>query len=313
MRALKERGVVPKKKIVLILGCDEESGWECMDHYKKKYAMPLMGFTPDAEFPLINCEKGIFQSKYELPLPKDSKVEIIALSGGDRLNVVPDTARLEARTGNASFKTTAQGVRSHGSTPELGKNALWTVFKNLLSVYERAGEASPFKGFYEAFCLDTDGSGAGINMSDEESGALSVNLGLAEVAEGKLTVGIDIRYPVTKKQADIELLLEGKLRALFGEAKKIFEKSQLPHFVPKDTPLVKTLLAAYEAVVGQSGYPVSTGGGTYAKAMDNCVAFGPTFPGQAHLEHRANEYISVKNLLTIAEIISEAIERLLAL
>ena len=40
---------------------DEESGWADMDYYFEHVglAKPDFGFSPDAEFPIINGEKGI--------------------------------------------------------------------------------------------------------------------------------------------------------------------------------------------------------------------------------------------------------------
>lgn len=314
MRALKESGVTPAKKVVMILGCDEESGWECMSYYESKYKFPTIGFTPDSEFPLINAEKGIFQAKYELPFPQTGKVKIKALLGGDRLNVVPGTAHMEAECEGSSFETNAEGTQSHGSTPELGSNALWTVFEKLNKIYEDAHETSPVQELYKMLCRDYDGTGMGIKMSDSESGPLTINFGYAELWGGKLFVGIDIRYPVTKNRADIEQAVEGKLRAVFGdEVKRIHEKFQKPHHMPADSPLVKTLLEAYRAVTFDYSGPVATGGGTYAKAMPNCVAFGARYPGHEHLEHKTNEYVTVSNLLKTTEIYAEAIKRLLEL
>ncbi len=43
----------------MIIGTDEESDWRCVDHYFKHEEMPTLGFAPDADFPIINAEKGI--------------------------------------------------------------------------------------------------------------------------------------------------------------------------------------------------------------------------------------------------------------
>ena len=56
-------GVPLSKKIRFIVGANEETDWKCMDYYfnKKKIPAPQMSFTPDAVFPLIYAEKGVFQ------------------------------------------------------------------------------------------------------------------------------------------------------------------------------------------------------------------------------------------------------------
>ncbi len=40
LKALKESGFIPKRKIKLIVGCNEENGWECIEYYKKHAHMP---------------------------------------------------------------------------------------------------------------------------------------------------------------------------------------------------------------------------------------------------------------------------------
>ena len=52
------------------------------------------------------------------------------------------------------------------------------------------------------------------------------------------------------------------------------------------------------------------GGGTYARAMPNVVAFGPLFPGRKATEHMKNEYIPVSDLMDIKEIYKRAIKEL---
>ena len=56
--------------------------------------------------------------------------------------------------------------------------------------------------------------------------------------------------------------------------------------------------------------PITIGGGTYARAMDNAVAFGPVFPGQVELAHQKDEYISIDNLIKLTEIYAHALYEL---
>ena len=48
------------------------------------------------------------------------------------------------------------------------------------------------------------------------------------------------------------------------------------------------------------------GGGTYAKALPNILAFGPVFPGDEAREHKPDEYITVDNLMKNTKIIASA-------
>ena len=40
MKMLKDQGIRLQRKVMLILGCDEESGMQCMEHYKKHGEIP---------------------------------------------------------------------------------------------------------------------------------------------------------------------------------------------------------------------------------------------------------------------------------
>ena len=63
----RDAGIPLKKSIRLILGCDEESGWEDMAYYGAHETIPDVGFSPDASFPLINTEKGMLCLELRAP------------------------------------------------------------------------------------------------------------------------------------------------------------------------------------------------------------------------------------------------------
>ena len=78
LERLLDEGLKPKKRIRFILGCNEESGWACMDRYKETEEMPALGFSPDADFPVINGEKD--------GMPKIAEPCIAAMRGRDKDN-----------------------------------------------------------------------------------------------------------------------------------------------------------------------------------------------------------------------------------
>ena len=59
MKAIVDAGIPLRRKCRLILGCDEESGMEDLTYYEEKIGLPDMGFSPDANFPLINTERAL--------------------------------------------------------------------------------------------------------------------------------------------------------------------------------------------------------------------------------------------------------------
>lgn len=64
-------------------------------------------------------------------------------------------------------------------------------------------------------------------------------------------------------------------------------------------------------MTNRSEEPVVIGGGTYCRAMENFVAYGPVFPGQKELAHETNEFISVEDLMLCAKIYAQALYMLL--
>ena len=60
LKIIKELRLPVSKRVRFIVGTDEESGWGDMDYYFAHNGLkdPDFGFSPDAEFPIINGEKG---------------------------------------------------------------------------------------------------------------------------------------------------------------------------------------------------------------------------------------------------------------
>ena len=56
--------------------------------------------------------------------------------------------------------------------------------------------------------------------------------------------------------------------------------------------------------------PIAIGGGTYARAFENCISFGANFPGVTDMCHQANEFIDIDKLILSCKIYAEAIYEL---
>ena len=89
----------------------------------------------------------------------------------------------------------------------------------------------------------------------------------------------------------------------------VFEisESQLPVYMDKEGDFIKTLVRIYQEETGRKEEAEVIGGGTYARAMNNIVAFGPCVPGQEITEHQDNEYIYVKDLVLMKELIKKVL------
>lgn len=333
LKALKESGVQLGKKIRIIFGCDEESGWRCMDHYFKHEKKPDYGFTPDAMFPLINSEKGQMALVFEGEGKTEGEGVILqSITGGTRRNVVPERAEavlvfpdeaslcrgkaaLLAQKINGlnltdlpeknQLRIVAHGVSAHGSTPEQGENAISKLALALTPIEGKGGSWESIRFIRDCFGQGTDGSGLGIACRDEVSGALSINLGVIRTEGEKIRMEVDIRSP---RSADHRQMKEKIADQLSRYGLKITESSTMPpHYLPEDNWLVQVLLGVYREETGDLTKPVATGGRTYAVTLGNGVAFGPVFPGQPETAHQKDEYFAIKDMITCARIYGKAL------
>ncbi len=346
MKALKDAGFQPTATIRLIIGLDEETNWKGMDYYfaKSDVRKPDFGFTPDADFPIINGEKGILvfelARKFGTTASQSKGLKLRSISGGLAANSVADSCRAVIRNLNAgdepyakvkeevaafreetgykirtrgigkSLEITTEGISAHGAKPEAGLNAISVMMSFLGRLNFVDEEHNDFIDFYNkhiGFCLD--GEGLGVNFSDEPSGKLVFNVGMAEMNEKAASLTINVRYPVTMTGDDVYEAMAPTLEKYnFGVIK---ENDQAPIYKDIDDPLIKTLLEIYRSHTGDTeSEPLVIGGGTYARACDNIVAFGALFPGDPELEHQRNECLSIERLEQMTKIYAEAIYKL---
>lgn len=61
VKAILDAGLTLNKKIRFIFGTDEENLWRCMAQFHKNEKSIDFGIAPDAQFPVINAEKGLLQ------------------------------------------------------------------------------------------------------------------------------------------------------------------------------------------------------------------------------------------------------------
>lgn len=326
MRAIKEADVPLKRSIRLILGCDEESGWEDMAYYAAHAHMPDMGFSPDASFPIINTEKAMLHAFITAPLA-GTGLQVKQLWTGERLNVIPGESKALLAGGETLAQqvaayaeatglpyaaqvtedgvwVTAEGIPGHSAYPEGRRNAIGMM----LVLLKHLGVEGPLLTLANAYGLESNGASLGCACQDEVSGALTCNMGILHIENGQVTASLDMRVPVT---ADLNALEQNARAALPGFNFQHVEHTP-PHHVPAEGELVSQLLAAYHEETSLEAHPMSTGGGTYAKVLKQGVAFGAAFPDDEDLAHQAGEYASISGLLKAAKVYANALLRLCA-
>ena len=327
LRALRDAGVVGKRKLRVVLGSAEEIGMQDMGYYFSKEQTPTMGFTPDASYGLCHCEKGLF--RFAVTGPVGEKIK--SFKAGTVVNAVPYKAEADVLCCDEGFKKlsaaaeaaeitfdiartedgahiVAHGVASHASWPQNGVNAAAHLVRLLCSVWgDKCGALLRFMD--EKIGLTYDGSLIGVKMSDEPSGDLTFNLGLVDIENGTGRFDVDIRYPATKKGADIDAVLRAQVES--AGLTYVLGSDEAPLYLPKDGPLVQLLSGAYEDVTGEKCDVFSMGGGTNARQMGGKgVAFGASFNEDESNAHNCNECLNLEHYKLHAQICLEAMYRM---
>ena len=327
MKLIKDLKIPLKRKVRLVVGGNEESGFKCVDYYfnKLKRPHPEYGFAPDAEFPLIYGEKGIMNFAYS-GTHKDSVIR--SFKGGIASNSVIESSEfilvpnLNLKTKFEAFlkekglsgeyhETSEQtvlkiiGKAAHGSKPQEGINAFTHPLEFLA-----LNTKSEFSAHFGKRLNNYDGLGLGINFKGTKMGDLTLNIGLASYQDNKYQITLNIRYPI---EVNSKILVENLQVSQLHNSQLLSDSK--PLFFDLESPLVKTLLSTYQDITGdKTNPPVTIGGGTYARATKNTVAFGMEFKprkgnGTGNY-HTLNEGLNLDDLVDGTLIYMHAIIRL---
>lgn len=326
LKMVKDAGCDFKRRVRLIIGTDEESGFRCVERYFKTEEMPDIAFAPDADFPIINAEKGIADMRYRLEATGSG--ELMEFVSGERTNMVPDkaTARLslvpdtieqafrdfceahqllgECTPSEHGVLLSLSGKSAHAMEPDLGTNAgIWLA--KFLDGKVGGGGGKFVQFIAQYFSGDSRGQKLGLAYSDEASGDTTFNAGIMRYtadnqAEIRVSMRYSVSYPFDEKMASHQLT---------GVEWEVVSNSP-PHHVDADDPFIQTLQRAYEKQTGKRAELLAIGGGTYARVLEKGVAFGMLFPGEPDVAHQADEFVDIDNLVKATAIYAEAIYQL---
>lgn len=337
LKMLKDMEVPLKRKLVFIVGIDEESDWTGMDDFFEAYGEPTMGFSPDAEFPIINGEKGNGSTVVRFAGNNEGATRLISFSAGERPNMVPGVAKAvvetedpealvvqmdkylaqesrvkgEAEVNDNRVDFTFFGHQVHGASPETGENA-GTYLANFLKEADFGGNAQGFLDFLGGTLHDdTTGTKVGIATHDDLMGDLSMNVGIQRFTDGEDGfVDINIRYPQNITADDIEAKISAAIPTNFVATAANEGHAMVPHYVPGDDPLVSTLLDVYRDHTGLPAGERVIGGGTFGRLLKRGVAFGAMFEGVPDTMHQADEFFPVADLTRAMAIFANAMYEL---
>lgn len=314
VKALMDQGYHFNQRIRFIYGTDEEILWRGIAEYNKKEAPIDSGISPDAEFPLIYAEKGLQQSYLVGPGTDQLKLNL-----KNAFNAVPDSAvydgpkqdEVKVALDKHGFEYTSDdnsitviGKAVHAMMAPKGTNAVLRLAIALDDVFD----FKPLDFIGKLFKEDATGSNVLGDVRDE-SGQLTFNISSLEINENETRMQIDLRIPVTVDRDNLLAKLSKQVAAY--DLKYVHFDYLAPLYVPKDSKLVRTLMKVYKEQTGDvDAEPQISGGATFARTMNNCVAFGGMLPTTPDYMHQANEQWPLSDMYKAMEIYAQAIKKL---
>ena len=318
LKYLKDSGAALKYPVRALLGANEETNMHDVDYYAEHYPMPAFCFTPDAEFPVCNGEKGGFNG--ELVSPKFENGIITAFEGGVAHNAVPDRASCTVQVGAGALVQTegvtfeageggatvirGWGKSGHAAMPQGTVNAIGLVVDYLLANGIGSEAERAFLQLLHKLHSAWDGTGLGIQADDGLFDPLTVVGGVIRMENGALRQTVDCRFPTSTNGS----VLEAALRKAAGDAGVVcMDHVNEPFYIGVDAAPIQALMEAYCQVTGEEAKPFTMGGGTYARHFPLAVSFGPensnaVLPDFAGPMHGANEGAKFEHLLAALKI-----------
>lgn len=308
-------------QIRFIVGGNEETGSRGVEHYFKhlKKPQPTLGFSPDAEYPLIYAEKGIvnFEITNDFAIPG-----VYAIKGGVASNSVIEKCTITMVqnmlfirylkdnkiaheveiVGTNKMNVIFTGVAAHGATPEAGVNAAMVAI-NALDNYLSEESLHKITSMFN----DLNGRGINAYAYSRDMGTSSMNLGIVDYENNHFKAIVNYRHVDGITPEEVISRVEEAVKPFTS---KVLGISPLLYY-PKDSTLVSTLLRVYQEETGDyKSEPKAIGGGTYAKEADNVIAYGMELPGWDSKMHSPGESVRKKDLFTSIGIYAHAIVEL---
>jgi predicted dipeptidase len=284
LKYLAEKNVPLRYTMRALLGTAEETGMGDVSWFLENCPAPAFAFSPDADFPVVNGEKGILQGKL---YSKCALENIAEISGGFVRNAVPDKAqalikadpaKLPQAPGisiageNGMARITARGVAGHASKPEGTVNAIGVLVDYILDNGLAGADEEKFLRLERKLLSASDGSALGIAARDEVFTPLTIIGGMIGCEDGRIWQSFDCRYPTT---TDGRTITDGILAAAEGCARAEIVSDAKPFYVEADAPAIRACVDSYNEVTGEGKKPFTIGGGTYARDFPFAVSFGP--------------------------------------
>lgn len=332
LQRIQQNQIKLKRRARIIIGTNEERGSKCIHDYVANEEMPLCSFVPDAEFPVINSEKGIIQFELRIDTENGLKLsnDFVSIEGGNTINMCPESCRAVIKKDSPLYRhifthrspssidrdrfeqnfdvqqnlvITAKGVSAHAMEPLKGLNAIIKLFEFLNAIckdYQKHTIWATLATMFDSKNL----AHIGLDIVCPKSGELTLNLSKIRTLDNSILLTFDGRLPLIVDDKKLEELIKKALTKYNIDGitmyTKILYKPNL--YIEPNNPLIQTLLKIYEKHTHHKGYCIQIGGGTYARELTNAVAFGMHFPNTTIDIHKPNERYATTDFAKLVDI-----------
>ena len=290
MNAIRALHIPYKKRLILFVGGNEESGMQDMESYLAAHTPPVFSLVPDIEFPACRGDKGIFRFFAKAKKPFRS---VLAFEGGVSVNIVLGKAtaavthsdelfaELSAEASDSLIVSregdrillTAIGLSTHGSVPQGSVNAALLLTNALLSCPHFDKEDKETLLFVKGLLDTTTGEAFSIESFDVDFGALTVSNGVVRLEDGCIKLSFDTRLGTGVDFAVLKKKIEKKLKA--GDFSPEWLDEGAAKCLPKDHPMLLKCLRVASDFVGVSDIESFTAmGRTYATCIPDSLGIG---------------------------------------
>ncbi|MBK5253176.1 MAG: M20/M25/M40 family metallo-hydrolase [Peptostreptococcaceae bacterium] len=294
MKAIKDLGIRLNKKIWLIVGTSEEGVWTDMENLKKEFKLPNYGFSPDGEFPIYNIEKGY--ADIELFFFEPNRRLIEKLESGDSPNTIPSKAVIKLK-GREEQKY--NGISVHSSTPDRGINAI----EKLCIDSDQENEFNFIRFIKDFFTKEHNGLALGLDDGTEYFkgqyvGKTSITPTILKLTDTGVYINLNIRQ---RCGLSVKEIIEAfNRKASEYSYASVLKESLEPMMVSEKQEHLQIMKKVCEDYGCDGSFKVADGA-SYAKAIENCVSWGPVFPEDESGAHEENERLSIDSMMKAAK------------
>lgn len=194
-----------------------------------------------------------------------------------------------AEKGRVAYKITTRGKQAHGSTPELGINAIYPMAKIISLIENLKLESKPDPVF---------DSPATINLGEIHGGAAP------NIVPNHCHIMLDVRIMPDQTPGGVKEVLEKLCQQVADDITVEILDQSLPHKVDPDSILVRKIKKICRQVRNHEPGLIGFGGLTFGKSLHfagvEAVGFGPGDDTAFHVE---NEYVDIQQLVDFALIV----------